>query len=356
MKSINKTILILWFAALVAMIPALASAERVYYLVGSRHVYRIGHDPYIQVEERKRIEQDYADQVVANQKLYDKAIASGASASVEGPQLDRALQDLANERDQRLGAIYEKVDYERSRHREFQIEGDGPYQVIGINYHVYHDAEVFDNYIVYAPWPGYVVVNRPYGWSYGVVYTPGIFVNLYLGWHTSYISAGRPAFWGFYGHSGPVGVIGFNYAPHGGFVRSYGGRSVIGGGHYSRTVSTSRYTHTSTFSGSRYAAPHHSGLSRPNGFRSSGSANRYSPSHSSGSFRPSDNGTRSSGSFSHSFSGTGSTHASGGRSFSSAGHSSFGGGRMSSGSHGSFGGGHSSFGGHSSSHSGGRRG
>ena len=113
---------------------------------------------------------------------------------------------LANDRDSSLGAIFDVRDDIRESHPELQIQGDGPYQVMGIDYHMNHNVMVFDDFSVYAPWPGYVVVGAPYGgWAYGRVYQPGIFFNLYLGWHSNYVSIGAPVFFGgFYGHAGYV--------------------------------------------------------------------------------------------------------------------------------------------------------
>ena len=299
MNIIKKTILAAVGAVLFTAAPAIASAERVYFLVGTRHVYRIGTYQYAHLEERQKIEQDYADGIAGDKDTYDKSIAGGADPAVEGPQFNKALEDLAVERDQRLGAIFENADYERDRHSQLRIEGDGPYQVIGINFHVHANVEVFDDFIVYAPWPGYVVVDRPYGWSYGVVYTPGVFFNLYIGWHAGFVSIGSPFFFGFVGHSGPIGVIGISRGPHGGFVSrgglgrggSFGGHvynagHAMGGSHYS--AGRSSYSHGA-------AGSHSTGSSRYGGAVRTTSGSKYSSGHSTGSFGHSSptSGTRS---------------------------------------------------------------
>ena len=202
-------------ALMIAAAPAIAHAERVYFLVGPRHVYRIGQYQYAHLADRQKIEQEYADQVAADQDQFNKAVESGADPAVESPELNNALEDLAVKRDQQLGSLFERVDYMRGRHPELRIEGDGPYQVIGINFHWRGPVEVFDDFVVYAPWPGYVVVGHPYGWEYGVVYNPFRFHHVYTTWYGGYVSIGRPAYVGLYGYRGAVRVVGFSRGPRG---------------------------------------------------------------------------------------------------------------------------------------------
>ncbi len=211
MNRYSKTLIAALGALAFTAVPAAANAERVFFLVGTRHVYRIGTSEYENVEARQKIEQDYADQVAADQEQFNKAVADGADAHAEGQNLNAALDDLAEERDKELGALYEQVDWERESHPELQIEGDGPYQVMGINFHMRGAVQVFESFNVFAPWPGYEVVERPYGWEYGVAYTPAEFHQVYAGWYGSYVEAGRPVFIGIYGHEGPV-----RYEIHGG--------------------------------------------------------------------------------------------------------------------------------------------
>ena len=275
-----KTILAAVGALVFCAAPAMANAERVYFLVGMRHVYRIGTDMYAHVSERERIEQDYADQVAADNDEYNKAIASGADATKETADLNNALDDLATERDQKLGAIYELADFERDRHPELRIDADGPYQVVGVNFHRHADIEVFDNYVVYAPWPGYVVVDPPYGWAYGVVYSPFAFLDIYLGWHSHWFGLGCPAFVGFYGHFGPVFVGGFSRGPGGRLERGLGGGQgrgglgrVLGNGgsRYSRTASGTGYTRST----SRYNSGSFGAGRTTTRYNSGGTGSRY---------------------------------------------------------------------------------
>jgi len=204
MKRNTKTLIAALGATLFAIAPAVANAERVYLLVGSRHIYKIGTFEYANVEARQKIEQDYADQVAADQEQFNKAVADGANPAEEGANLNAALDELAIERDKELSEIYRNADYEMVRHPELRIEGDGPYQVMAINYHWLGSVEVFDDFRVYAPWNGYVVVDRPYGWEYGRVYRPYEFRTVYSGWHGRWVAGGRYAFVGMYGRGGYI--------------------------------------------------------------------------------------------------------------------------------------------------------
>ncbi len=369
MNIFTKISIVASAAALFLAAPAMASAERVYFLVGTRHIYRIGTYQYAHMDERRAIEEDYADQVAADQDTYNKAIAGGADPNVEGPQFNSALSDLAAERDRKLSGLFENADYERDRHPQLRIEGDGPYQVVGINFHYHSSVEVFDNFVVYAPWPGYVVVDRPYGWTYGVVYTPGIFFNLYLGWHTHVYLGGGPVFYGFYGHHGAWGRLPIYRGVHGGYAVHTTVGHVIG---HSGGYGGSRYNSGHSFGASRYSNGHvntnsrytrtsttHSSLgTRTNSSHSTLGGSRYSgSSHSSfgSGTRPSSSGSKYSGSTRSSFGASSSSHSSFGGTRSSGGsHSSFGS-STHGGGHSSFGGStHSSFGGHSSSFGGSR--
>ena len=66
MRFITRMLMLAIVALVYFGMPAKASAERVYYLVGVRHVYRIGTDKYFHAAERKQIEQDFADEVSAD--------------------------------------------------------------------------------------------------------------------------------------------------------------------------------------------------------------------------------------------------------------------------------------------------
>ena len=112
--------------------------------------------------------------------------------------------------------------------------------------HKDQDKEVVDSFLVVAPWPGYVVVGTPYGWSFGVVYSPFSFVSVYMGWHAGFVEQGCPAFVGFCGHHGPVFIGGISRLGHGAIVR---------GGGFNRTARG--------FTGNRYLRGRGSLGSRP---------------------------------------------------------------------------------------------
>lgn len=219
MKAQTKTLIAALGAVLFIAAPAVANAERVYFLVGTRHVYRVGNDEYARVDDRKAIEQKYADQVAKDQEEYEKLIQDGSTPEKEGPEFNKALDDLATERDTQLGAIYEMADEEAVRHPELKVEGDGPYQVMGVEMHVRYQREVIENIVVDAPWQGYEVVEQPYGWEYGTVYAPTEFVRVYGGWHAQYIADGRPAYVGIVGRRGEVKVMALGRGDHGEFLR-----------------------------------------------------------------------------------------------------------------------------------------
>ncbi len=290
-------------ASLFLMTPALASAERIYFLVGTRHVYRIGPDRDANLTQREEIEKTYADGVAQDQNTFQDHLSKGANKDEESKELNQDLDRLADERDKSLGAIFELRDDIRQRHPELHIEGDGPYQVMGIDFHMHANVEVFDNFVVYAPWPGYVCIGAPYGgWAYGVVYTPGVFFNLYLGWHAN-VWGGERFYGGFYGHAGrvdfhPVGFHdygrGFAHGGYGGYGRAGGyahfGTYVGGYSHsYGRSASYSRPANPGGFGHGAYNGGYSHGAEKP------GYSGAYSP-HSSSAFGHA-------GSFGHSYSG-----------------------------------------------------
>ncbi len=330
-------------ALLLTLAPACANAERVYFLVGVRHVYRIGLSRDEHLAEREEIEKTYADQVASDQALFQKNVDSGADKVAESDSLNADLDKLAEERDQKLGAIFELRDDIRDRHPELRIKGDGPYQVMGIDLHTYASGEVIDRYVVYEPWPGYVVLDGCYygGWVWGVPYEPGIFFNLYLGWFGGW--GGGRFCGGFYGHHGPVffaphGYVGFAGHGGGGYGHGYESHRSVG---MSGNIRASGFGHSSGYS-------HSGGYSHASSTfsRSSGESTRYSGySHGSvGSSRSLGNNHEFSGSYSRSSSESSrsvsySSHGFGSESRSSGGHSSEGGSRSSGGSSGHSGGG-----------------
>ncbi|MDR3691556.1 MAG: hypothetical protein P4L46_19405 [Fimbriimonas sp.] len=211
MTHISKIAAVAIIAVGMLGLAASASAERIYYLVGMRHVYRIGADKYYHASDRRQIEQDYADEVSADNAHYQYQISHGADPAAESDQLSSALHDLALERERRLGSLYEQCDWVRSEHSCFNISVDGPYQVIAVDYHRHVNVDVWDDCVCYAPWPGYVCEGpTPYGWGYGVAYAPGVFINVYHGWYGGWVGFGSPAFVGFCGFGGPIVCAGLS--------------------------------------------------------------------------------------------------------------------------------------------------
>ncbi len=216
MKLHTKTTVAALGALMMTLAPAIASAERVYFLVGVNHIYSIGPDRDLHLQDREEIEKKYADAVASDQAIFQKNVDGGADKDQESASLNHDLDQIAEERDQQLGSIFEDRTDLRDSHPELKIEGDGPYQVMGIEIHHEGETVVFDQYVVYAPWPGYVYVGAPYGgWEFERPYYPSVFISLYFGWHTNFYHGDRFYDGGFYGHGGRV-----HFAPRG-FVRDF---------------------------------------------------------------------------------------------------------------------------------------
>lgn len=381
MKLRTQTLALAVGALTLALMPATANARRIYFLVGVRHVYRIGPDRDLDLAQREEIEKTYADGVASDEATYQQHVQNGADPAAEAQARDQDLELLAEDRDKSLGALFDVRDDLRARYPQFQIKGDGPYQVIGVDYHMHEDVMVFDDFCAYAPWPGYVVVGRPYGgWVYGTVYTPGVFLNLYVGWSGSFgLGIGVPLFWGgFVGHAGPVpfraGVFAGPpavWAHPGGYYHAVGIREGFIGAHggFVRGAAPA-FNHGGAPGGFNHGAAA-AGHAAPGGWAHS-TAGGYSHGTPGGYSHSTGGGYTHSGGFSHSDT-TRSEGAGGGRSWggsrgAAGGHSdsTFGGSRSDSnsrssnshsggyshsGSHSSSGSSHSHNGSHGSSHS-----
>ena len=172
-------------------------------LVGPNHIYKVGTTDE-HVAERQKIEQDYADRVAESQKTCSEAIEAGADPEAEAAELKGALDDLGNDRDERLAQIYPVADELKAQHPEVNVAGNGPYQVVRVDYHLQDSGTIVDYYVVERPWPNYVAREPAYGWSYGRRYRPTEFYHQHVAWRHTHIGAGRPVFYGLRGHSGPV--------------------------------------------------------------------------------------------------------------------------------------------------------
>jgi hypothetical protein len=137
-----------------------------------------------------------------------------------------------------------------------------------VKYGVHESAPVVDSYVVYAPWPGYIPDENPYGWHYGVRYSPTEFRSAYSGWHRSFVASGR-AFCGLRSHYGAVqsDLIVQSDGPR------FGLRSVspskysrtAGAGHYNTTLPHSPSRYPTLGSGLRFGSSRYSPSSRATG-------------------------------------------------------------------------------------------
>jgi hypothetical protein len=302
MKLNNKKFIAPLAALLLAMAPAFAQAGRVYFLVGVRHMYQIGPDKYAYVQQRENIEEGYADGVAADQATYQQHVNSGADPYQESAALNADLDRLAVQRDEQLAQIYHGRDDILARHPSLRLAGDGPYQVIGIDY---NPGGPFLNYVVYAPWPGYAWSGGYYGgWHYGVVYSPSLFINLYSGWHSHW--GGGRFYGGFYGHFGwvsfhPTGYV-YRASGYHGNGGGYSGVNIYHTqivNHFSRTV-INNYRSTVVNNSRAHSTGAHSG-GAAGSFRSAPRSGYSAPRASHGSFgmaRP-NAAPRAGGSFGH---------------------------------------------------------
>ena len=194
---------------------AVASADRVYYLVGLRHVYSVPVFPDTHELDRQAIEEDYSGAVAQSQKQYDADMASihdeeakdgGNIHQVDRDavqeNLEKGIADAAEKRDADLGSLYPQVDDVRRFHSEFKVDQDGPYKVIGIDT---APSGEYVNVVYYRPYPAYVE-PCPYGWYWGRPYaynTWGVQIGI---WHSTWITIGCPVYEPMY-YGGVIFVI-----------------------------------------------------------------------------------------------------------------------------------------------------
>ena len=194
---------------------AMASADRVYYLVGLRHVYSVPVFPDPHELDRQAIEEDYSGAVAQGQKQYDADMASihdeeakdgGNIHQVDRDavqeNLEKAIADASDRREADLASLYPEADDVRRFHPEFKVEQDGPYKVIGLDTAPTGD---YVNIVYYRPYPTYYE-PCPFGWGWGRPYayrTWGIQIGL---WHSTWISIGCPCYEPMY-YGGVVFVV-----------------------------------------------------------------------------------------------------------------------------------------------------
>jgi len=191
------------FAAAIVGLSAHASAARVYYLVGMRHVYMFDVWPDTHALDRQAIEESYAGAVADGQAQYDRDMASirteetADNNSIHQTDRDAVQQNLeqdiavaADKRDENLSQLYVECDYVRGAHPEFAVEQDGPYRVMGVDEG--SSGEII-NVSFYQPYPAYEE-PCPFGWVYGRPYAFGLFGIQVTLWHSTWLNNGCPVF------------------------------------------------------------------------------------------------------------------------------------------------------------------
>jgi hypothetical protein len=153
--------------------------------------------------DRQAIEETFAGAVATGQQQYDADMASirAEEAQDNGSihQVDRdavqqnieqAIADAADARDEALSQLYVQCDYVRASHPEFQVDQDGPYQVMGCD--TSPDGD-FLYVCYYKPYPLYLD-PCPFDWTWEHPYPYvmfGLQVRLY---HSTWLSIGSPVF------------------------------------------------------------------------------------------------------------------------------------------------------------------
>lgn len=193
-----------------------ASATREYYLVGLRHVYMFDVWPDLHKQDREAIEENFADSVNSAQQQYDADMTSIRAEETQDNgnihQVDRdavqqnieqAIADAADTRDSAYSQLYVQCDYMRQSHPEFQVDQDGPYQVVGIDTSPTGD---FLYVCYYKPYPTYLG-PCPFDWDWDHPYPFATFDLQIQLFHTTWLSIGSPVFAPMYDARGPVTVL-----------------------------------------------------------------------------------------------------------------------------------------------------
>jgi len=181
------------------------SSEKIYALVGPGHTFALD-SPDSHEADRQRIEQTYADMIRDAKDDFDRRIDQGNDAAAETDSLNERLAELAKERDEQLEGYFPLRNDLRAKYPELRIDGQGPYQVVALDTIARGETRTVQKVVVHAPWSGYPAYERPYGWSYGVPYSPTEFRQVYLNWHRRYVAAGARAYPHLIGRSGRINV------------------------------------------------------------------------------------------------------------------------------------------------------
>ncbi len=218
-----------------------ARAMKMCVLVGPNHAYDIGETD-TKSEQRAQIEKQYADEIAADLKLCDEAVANGDDSGQPEEKLKTDLEEAARSRDSQIANLYNSPQDIRDAHPELQVEGDGPYQVVEVTYHAQpkQQVPVFEEFVVVAPWSGYVSVDIPFGWQYGQHYHRDDFRGRYSAWRGSHIGPGRPVFHGLIGFNGAISAGSITRTAGGGIA--YRSTSIATAG--SRSSERPGYSHS----------------------------------------------------------------------------------------------------------------
>ena len=202
--------------ATVIGLSAQASAAREYYLVGLRHIYMFDVWPDTHKQERQAIEEQFAASVASAQQLYDADMAAVREEEARDNgnlhQIDRdaiqqnieqSIAEAGDARDEGLSQLYVQCDYIRNTHQEFQVDQDGPYQVMGCDVTPTGDFQCVYYYKPYPSYPG----PCPFDWTWEHPYPYSVF-NLQMRlYHSTWLSIGSPVFAPMYYGDTPVVVL-----------------------------------------------------------------------------------------------------------------------------------------------------
>ena len=238
-------------------------------VLGASHVYKV--DPTdAHRDQRKQIEQAYADGVASKRDKYSLTFKSGPARRSEEVRLKRELEELAAERERRLGEIYPTADELKVKHPELEVENCGPCPVVQFSAREDGVPDPNEDFVVVEPWPGYKPGTSAYGWTYGRHYRPDDFQDQYQRWHASHVGTGHPVFYGLQGRSGPVAADEIRRTRTGSYHIHL--TDPLGGKSFARTASPEAAQRPSVATQSRYSAPHSADFGR------SGEPSKYSHS------------------------------------------------------------------------------
>ncbi len=269
-------------------------------ILGASHVYKVDEKDAHQ-DQRKQIEQSYADAVAEKRDKYSHTLKSGSGHYPSEKQLKHDLEDLSAERERRLAELYPIADDLREKHPELKVETCGPCPVVQFSSRADGVPDPEEDFVVVEPWPGYEPQESPYGWTYGRHYGPDEFQQEYQSWREVHSQSGQPVFYGLEGRNGPIVADEIRRNGNGNYrihtLRRSRSRAETAS-RYARTLSSSKSisiishktqepktTVTSVFGGSRYSRslegstrPNASNPSQPSRYSHTLEGSHYPPS------------------------------------------------------------------------------